>query len=162
MRNVFKLFMAGLVSGLLMTPALAENWTVYKHYDFNKPQFLHSQPFAKEHLVVQVDQGRRSRWGLVLSNVANVLNYFGSDNIQVVVVAYGPGLKLLYANSPYKLRIQGLNAQGVEFDACHQTMLGVKAKTGHFPKLLPQAVVVPGGVVRIMQLEQHGFDLLKP
>ncbi|MDA8120521.1 MAG: DsrE family protein [Gammaproteobacteria bacterium] len=151
-----------LASGVLAVPALAENWTLFHHYDFNKPQFIHSHPFAKEHLVVQVDQGNPHRWSLALSNVANVLNYFGSDKIQIVVVAYGPGLKMLFANSPLKLRVQSLNAQGVEFDACHMTMLGIKAKTGHLPKLLPQAAVVPGGVIRIMQLEQHGFDLLKP
>jgi len=141
---------------------MAENWSLYNHYNFNQPQFSQSLPFAKEHLVVQVDQGNPHRWGLALANVANVLNYFGSDKIQVVVVAYGPGLKLLFAHSPYAARVQSLTAQGVEFDACHQTMLGIKAHTGHLPKLLPSAVVVPGGVVRIMQLEQHGFDLLKP
>ncbi|WP_298135372.1 DsrE family protein [Acidiferrobacter sp.] len=157
-----KLLLAVLAYGILMVPALAENWTLFHHYNFNKPQFIHSHPFAREHLVVQVDQGRPARWNLALSNVANVMNYFGSDKIQVVVVAYGPGLKMLFANSPFGARIQSLNAQGVEFDACHQTMLGIKAKTGHFPRLVPQAVVVPGGVVRIMQLEQHGFDLLKP
>lgn len=162
MKTLRKLLSAILVSGLLAAPALAENWTLFDHYNFNNPQFIHAHPFAKEHLVVQVDQGRPGRWGLALANVANVLNYFGSDKIQVVVVAYGPGLKMLFPNSPFRLRIQSLNAQGVEFDACHQTMLGIKAKTGHLPKLLPQAVVVPGGVVRIMQLEQHGFDLLKP
>ena len=157
-----KLVFVILASGVLAVPALAENWTLFHHSDLNKPQFIHSHPFAKEHLVVQVDQGKPHRWGLALSNVANVLNYFGSDKIQIVVVAYGPGLKMLFANSPLKQRVQSLNAQGVEFDACHMTMLGIKAKTGHLPKLLPQAVVVPGGVVRIMQLEQHGFDLLKP
>ncbi|MHB1511886.1 MAG: DsrE family protein [Acidiferrobacter sp.] len=162
MRMLGKWLSAVLVAGLLSAPALAENWTLFRHYDFQKPQFIHAHPFAEQHLVVQVDQGRPSRWALALSNVANVLNYFGSDKIQVVVVAYGPGLKLLFANSRFKARVQSLDAQGVEFDACHQTMLGIKAATGHLPKLLPQAVVVPGGVVRIMQLEQHGFNLLKP
>jgi len=162
MKTVHKLMLAGLFSIVMSVPAMAENWTLFHHYDFNKPQFTQSHPFAKQHLVVQIDQGNPHRWFLALSNVVNVLNYFGSDKIQVVVVAYGPGLKLLFANSPYAARIQGLTAQGVEFDACHQTMLGIKAHTGHLPKLLPSAVVVPGGVVRIMQLEQHGFNLLKP
>ena len=162
MKVLRKLLLAFLAAGVLAVPALAENWTLFHHYNFNKPQFIHSHPFARAHLVVQVDQGNPHRWGLALNNVANVLNYFGSDKIQIVVVAYGPGLKMLFANSPLRLRVQSLNAQGVEFDACHMTMLGIKAKTGHLPILLPQAAVVPGGVVRIMQLEQHGFDLLKP
>jgi len=154
--------LAGLFSMVLGVPAMAANWTLFHHYDFNKPQFTQSHPFATQHLVIQVDQGNPHRWAVALSNTANVLNYFGSDKIQVVVVAYGPGLKMLFAHSPFAARIQGLTAQGVEFDACHNTMLAFKRHTGHLPKLLPSAVVVPGGVVRIMQLEQHGFNLLKP
>lgn len=152
---------SGLLMGLFQ-PAVAENWSLYRHYQFNHPQFVHSLPFAKEHLVMQVSQDNPKRWALVLANAANVMNYFGSDKVQVVIVAYGPGLKLLFAGSKDAVTIQSLNAQGVEFDACHQTMLGYKAKHGHLPALLPTAVVVPGGVVRIMQLEQHGFDFLKP
>ena len=146
----------------IIQPAMAENWSLYQHYNFNKPQFVHPHPFAKEHLVIQVSQDNPQRWALALANAANVMNYFGSDKVQVVVVAYGPGLKLLFAHSRDATTIQSLNAQGVEFDACHETMLGIKAHTGHLPVLVPAAVVVPGGVVRIMQLEQHGFDLLKP
>ena len=145
-----------------LSPAWAENWSLMKHYSFDKLQFVKEHPFAKQHLVVQVSQGNPKRWTLVLNNTANVINYFGPDNIQVVVVAYGPGLKMIFKNSPVAQRIQSLSAEGVEFDACHNTMLGFKKKLGHLPVLVPSAVVVPGGIVRIMQLEQHGFDYIKP
>ncbi|MBU2837690.1 hypothetical protein HF673_18910, partial [Acidithiobacillus thiooxidans] len=48
------------------------------------------------------------------------------------------------------------------FDACHNTMLQMAKKLGHLPKLVPSAVIVPAGIVRIMQLESHGFDYVKP
>ncbi len=151
-----------LFLGLAAQAAYAAHWSLFTHYDFQKPRYAHPHPFAHEHLVMQVSQDNPKRWALALSNAANVMNFFGSSRVQVVIVAYGPGLKMLFAHSPEAVTIQSLNAQGVEFDACHQTMLGIKAHTGHLPRLVPQAYVVPGGVVRIMQLEQHGFDFLKP
>ncbi len=143
-------------------PAHAEDWSLYKDYSFSKLQLAKPKAFAKQHVVMQVSQGDPRRWKLVLNNVANMMKYFGPDNVQVVVVAYGPGLKMLLKNSKMRERIQGLSSQGVEFDACHNTMEGMKRKTGHLPKLVGSAVVVPGGIVRIIQLQQHGYNYIKP
>ncbi len=154
--------LALLLGTLALHPALAANWSLYKHYRFDKLELAHPKPFAKEHLVMQITQADPKRWALVLNNVDNVTKYFGEDKVQVDVVAYGPGLKMLLANSPFAKRIDSLSAEGVEFDACHNTMLGFKRKTGHLPHLVASAVVVPGGIVRIMQLEQHGYDFIKP
>lgn len=153
---------AGLVAGLLAGPAHAEIWSIYKNWDFAKPQFIHSLPFATEKVLLQVTQGEPERWNLVLSNAKNLLEYWGQSNIRIVVVAYGPGLKMLFKESPDAERIQSLDMEGVEFDACYNTMLGFKQSHGHLPALVPQAVVVPGGVVRVMQLEQNGFNFIKP
>ncbi|AEK57551.1 conserved hypothetical protein [Acidithiobacillus caldus SM-1] len=97
-----------------------------------------------------------------MNTTQNILNYFGQEKVQIVIVAFGPGLKFLLANSPVKQRIAALDAEGVEFDACHNTMLQFQKKLGHMPELVPSAVVVPAGIVRIMQLESHGFDYVKP
>ena len=59
------------------------------------------------------------------------------------------------ARMPHRIRVSGL-------DACHNTMEGMAKKLGHLPELVPQAVIVPAGVVRIMQLEHAGFEYLKP
>ncbi len=151
-----------LLGMLALQPALAENWSIYKHYTYNKLQLISPQPFAKQHLVLQVTQAEPRRWNVVLNNAANVRKFFGQGKVQVVVVAYGPGLKMLFANSPVAERINSQSEEGVEFDACHNTMLGFKRKTGHLPKLVSSAVVVPGGIVRIMQLEQNGYNFVKP
>jgi intracellular sulfur oxidation DsrE/DsrF family protein len=41
-------------------------------------------------------------------------------------------------------------------------MEGMARKLGHMPELVPAAVVVPAGVVRLMQLEKAGFAYLRP
>lgn len=143
-------------------PAKAENWTLYKHWNYAKVAFVHDLPFAEKKVVLQVSQGVPARWNLVLNNITNLLAYWGQGKIRIVVVAYGGGLKMLLAKSPLATRIQSLYAEGVEFDACHVTMMKFKRETGHLPELVPQASVVPGGVVRIMQLEEAGFDYVKP
>lgn len=143
-------------------PAQAENWSLYQHFNYAKPAFVHQHPFAEAHVVIQVSQADPKRWTLVLNNAGNLLNYFGPDKVQVVIVAYGPGLKMLFKGSKMAKRIQSLNAEGVEFDACHNTMMSFKKKLGYLPKLVNSAAVVPGGIVRIMQLEAHGFRYIKP
>lgn len=138
------------------------NPSMLKNFDFDHPTFVHKHGFAKHHVVIQVSQGNPARWHLVLNNAQNVLDAFGSDEVQVVVVAYGPGLKMLLANSPDAEQISSMDEEGIEFDACHNTMEAMARKLGHMPKLVPEAVIVPGGIVRIMQLESHGFDYIKP
>jgi len=136
--------------------------TILKDSNFASPTFTHSHPFAKEHIVLQVSQASPARWGLVLSNAQNLMNYFGQEEVQIVIVAFGPGLKMYLANSPVAEKIAALDGEGVEFDACGNTYKAMTKEMGHPPKLVSQAVIVPGGIVRIMQLEQHGFDYVKP
>jgi uncharacterized protein len=154
---------ATLASGLAAaSPAQAENWSLQKHWNYDKIAYVHDLPFAQKKVVLQVSEGDQERWGLALNNASNLLGYWGQGKVRVVIVTYGPGLGMLLANSPVAARIQSLDAEGVEFDACHQTMLGIKRKTGKLPTLVPQAAVVPGGIVRVMQLEENGFDYVKP
>lgn len=142
--------------------ARAANPSMLKDFNFDHPIFIHPAPFGKKHLVVQVSQGNPKRWNLALNSVQNILDYFGEERVQIVVVAFGPGLGMLLAKSPDAERIASMNAEGIEFDACHNTMMGIERATGHMPVLLPSAVIVPAGAVRIMQLEAHGFTYLKP
>ncbi len=152
--------LAALACG--MVGSAHANPSMLKSFKFNQPSFLQQHPFAHAHVVIQVDQNKPKRWTLVLNNVQNMLDYMGPDKIQIVVVAFGPGLNMLLAHSPDAKRIESMAAEGVEFDACHNTMEAMARKLGHMPVLLPQPVIVPAGVIRIVQLEQHGFAYIKP
>lgn len=131
-------------------------------YSYDHPKLIHDLPFAKHHAVLQVSQDDPELWNLTLNNATNMLQYFGDDKVQIVVVAYGPGLKMLLKDSPVAKRLQALDAQGVEFDACNVTLQGMAKKLGHVPELAPESVIVPGGIIRIMQLQQHGYNYIKP
>ena len=144
-----------------VSPAWAET-SMLQSYKFETPEFLHPHPFAKAHVVLQVSEDNPQLWGLTLNNITNLMAYFGPDNVQIVMAAYGPGLKMLFADSPVAEHIKALDAQGVEFDACNVTITGMTKTLGHRPKLVDASAIVPGGIVRIMQLQQHGFDYIKP
>jgi len=152
-----------LLLGLLGSGlAQAANPSMLRDFNFDKPTFIHDLPFVEHKVVMQVSENNLERWKLVLNNAQNLLDYFGQEKVRVVVVAYGPGLLMLLKDSPVAQRISSENAEGVEFDACHNTMEGMAKKLGHLPVLVPSAVVVPAGVVRIMQLEKAGFAYIKP
>ena len=154
-----------LLTALLVgsaTHAYADNPSMMKDFNFEKPAFIHDLPFAKYKLVLQVSSDDQQLWALTLNNAQNVLDNLGQGNVRIVVVAYGPGLLMLLKNSPVAERLAAQNAEGIEFDACHVTMEGMAKKLGHMPVLAPSAVIVPGGVVRLMQLEKNGFAYVKP
>ncbi|MGC8806707.1 MAG: DsrE family protein [Thiomonas sp.] len=152
-----------LLLGLLGSGlAQAANPSMLGDFNFDKPTFIHDLPFVEHKVVLQVSENNLERWQLVLNNAQNLLDYFGQEKVRVVIVAYGPGLLMLLKDSPVAQRISSENAEGVEFDACHNTMEGMAKKLGHLPVLVPSAVVVPAGVVRIMQLEKAGFAYIKP
>ncbi|CAG4905933.1 unnamed protein product [Acidocella sp. C78] len=131
-------------------------------FDFDHPAFLHANPAATRHVVIQVSAAAPGHWLMALNNAQNLLAALGARKVQIVVVAFGPGVKMLLAGSPVARRVAALDAEGVEFDACHNTMAAMARHLGHMPKLVPQAVIVPAGAERIVQLEAHGFAYLKP
>jgi intracellular sulfur oxidation DsrE/DsrF family protein len=162
MRPARHLTLAFALLGAGLMQAQAANPSMLNDFKFDAPTYIHKLPFAKYNVVLQVSENDPERWALVLNNAQNILDAVGQENARVVVVAYGPGLRMLLKNSPMAKRISSQNDEGIEFDACHNTMEGMAKKLGHMPAIVPQAVIVPAGVLRIMQLEHAGFNYLKP
>ena len=128
---------------------------------FAVPSYADQQThaFATHHVVFQISDGSPHEQALVLANAANVLKYFGPTKLQMEIVAFGPGLRLLLKNNVHSKMIQSLHAEGVEFAACHNTMMKM-----HLTKadLNPVAHVVPGGVIEIMRRESAGWNYIRP
>ena len=162
MKSAFGLVFAVVCFVLASRGIARANPSMLNNFNFDHPTFEHPHAFATHHVVIQVSQGDPARWNLVLNNAQNLLEAFGDDKVQIVVVTYGPGLKMLFPNSPVAKRVAAMDQEGIEFDACHKTMEAMARKLGHMPKLEPTAMIVPGGLVRIMQLEKAGFDYIKP
>ncbi|NOZ37066.1 MAG: hypothetical protein GXP11_03165 [Gammaproteobacteria bacterium] len=118
--------------------------------------------FAEHKVVLQISDPNPFKQKLVLNVANNILKHYGPDLVEVEIVAFGPGLRLLFKNNVSSGRIQGLVDNGVRFSACSNTIKSMTKKLGHAPALNPNAVKVAAGVVRILDLEQDGYTLIKP
>ncbi len=117
--------------------------------------------FAEKHVVLQISDA--SRQALVLNVANNLQKHYGPDKVAIEIVAFGPGLKALFANNEITApRIDGLAANGVKFSACMNTIEAIKRKTGKEPVINKHAEKVSAGVVRIMDLVDKGYTLIKP
>ena len=124
-----------------------------------KPKGTANSPFAKHFVVFHISSGSEFEQRLVLNNASNLMNHYGPDKVAIEVVAYGPGLRLFFKENVKSKRIQSLAASGITFSACGNTMRKMGRKKA---ALIKGIEVVPGGVVRIMELQEAGWVYIRP
>jgi hypothetical protein len=125
---------------------------------------------TKPHRVaIQVNQNDPQVMNLALNNATNVLEYYRGKNeeVEVDIVTYGPGLHMLRADtSPVQDRIKRLKEMAfpgkVQFSACNNTRQGMEKAEGHAISVVPDATIVPSGVVRLMELQEQGWSYVRP
>jgi intracellular sulfur oxidation DsrE/DsrF family protein len=120
------------------------------------------KPFAEHKFVLQISDMDPDKQTLVLNVAGNILKAYGQDQADVEIVAFGPGLRLLFAENSNAGRIEGLVGSGVRFAACNNTITNMGKILGGPPELNSRATVVPGGIVRIKELADQGYLLVKP
>ena len=118
-----------------------------------------AHPFAKHHIVFHISSGSGFEQRLVLNNASNISRHYGPDNVAVEVVAYGPGLRLLFKENVQANRIKGLAGLGVTFSACGNTM---KAMGRKMSGLIKGTKYTPAGVARIVELQEAGWTYIRP
>jgi intracellular sulfur oxidation DsrE/DsrF family protein len=116
---------------------------------------------------MHVDENDPARMNLVLNNASNVASHYleKGEEAQIEVVAYGPGLNMLVpGKSPVEGRVTSIseNFSNVSFKACGNTLRKMSKKAGHQVKLMPQAQVVPAGVVHLMERQEQGWTYIRP
>lgn len=122
-----------------------------------------NKPFAEKRIVLQISDPNPFKQTLVLNVANNLLKaYGGPDKIDIEIVAFGPGLRLLFQENANSGRIQALSDNGVRFAACNNTITNMGKILGSKPALNKNAVVVSAGVVRIIELVDQGYTLVKP
>jgi uncharacterized protein len=124
----------------------------------------------KQHRVVmQIDQNDPGVMNLVLNNASNVIEHYRglNEDVELDIVAYGPGLHMLREDtSPVKERIKRIAEETfpakVVFSACNNTKEGMEKREGRTIIIVPQATLVPSGVVQIMELQEQGWSYVRP
>ena len=125
---------------------------------------------SKPHQVsIQVDQNDPQVMNLALNNATNVIEYYRARNedVEIDIVTYGPGLHMLRSDtSPVQDRLKRLKDMAfpgkIQFSACNNTKQGMEKTEGHAISVVPEATVVPSGVVRLMELQEQGWSYVRP
>ena len=119
-----------------------------------------AQPVPQRNrVVIQVSDGDAAKWNLALNNARNLQTDLGARNVDIEIVAYGPGIGMLKLDSPVANRIGEAKDAGVKIMACENTMNGQKLVRAD---MLNGIGYVGAGVVEIMQRQQEGWAYLRP
>jgi len=146
---------------LLMTMWLAAIFAIATSGEIRAQESAEDKPFAEAHIVLQLsDQERES----VVLDVANNLikHYGGPDFVDIEIVTFGPGVRLLFAESQHESRIASLVDNGVRFYICENTLDTMERTHGSRPKVNPKALSVQTGVARIVEQVKEGYILVRP
>lgn len=109
-------------------------------------------------VVFQVSDGDPKRWNLALNNIRNVGEELG-PGVEIELVAYGPGIGMLKADSEVGNRVADAVKAGVKVVACRNTM---KAQKLVDADMLPTIGYVPAGVVELMKRQSEGWAYIRP
>jgi len=117
------------------------------------------------HLIIQVTQNDPVVMNMALNNAENLTKYYRDkgEEIDIELVAYGPGLHMLRSDtSPVKGRLAVLAMDHMTFSACGNTLNAQARQEGKEITLVPEARIVPAGIARIMELQEQHWTYVRP
>ena len=100
----------------------------------------------------------------VATNFARGMSETG-DFYEIEIVTFNAGLHMLRTDtSPVMDRIASISESipEIKFSACGNTIAGMTKKEGAAPPITEHAGVVTAGVVRLMELDDQGYYVIRP
>lgn len=125
-------------------------------------------PEKRQHkLAIHVDQNDAAVMRLALANARNAQELYAAagDDAAIEIVCYSQGLHMLREDtSPVKEDIRSTRTKvpQLAFGACNNTKRAMERTEGKTIPIIDEAVVVPAGVVRLIELQEQGFKYIKP
>jgi uncharacterized protein len=114
----------------------------------------------KQHkIAIQMSDNDPAKWNLALNNAKNVQDELGATNVEVEIVAFGPGIQMLKLDSVVNSRIGEATKAGVKVLACENSMRNLKVSKDD---IAPSVGYVPAGVVHLMRRQTEGWAYLRP
>jgi intracellular sulfur oxidation DsrE/DsrF family protein len=110
-------------------------------------------------IVIQVSDSDPAKWNLALNNAKNLQDDVGATNVDIEIVAYGPGIAMLRLESPAGARVADAMQAKVKVLACENTMRSQKLSQDD---MLPAIGYVPAGATEIMTKQSEGWAYLRP
>ena len=126
-----------------------------------------AQAGSVHHLALQISDDDPVKMNAVLNVAANVSKYYSDkgEEVEIEIVAFNAGINMLRADkSPVLDRLKSFK-QGmpnVAFKACQNTLDTIARKDGKEPPLVDNAERVTAGVVRLIELQERGWTIVRP
>lgn len=147
---------AAMAAILLLCVGVAGGWFLHALGGF---EFLGSSSAVPKGVVIQVSDNDPAKWQMALINAKNVQKAYGGSKVAIEIVAYGPGLNMLLADSPVAPSLSAAAESGVKLLACGSTMEMMHTTR----QQLNHAVgIVPMGITEIMQRQREGYSYVRP
>ena len=119
------------------------------------------KPFAEKHVILQLSE--QANEAVVLDTANNLIKHYGGpDMIDIEIVTFGKGVRLMYADSEHQVRISSLVENGVRFYVCQNTLDSMERTHGNRPIINPAAIKVQAGVAHIIDRVDDGYILISP
>jgi intracellular sulfur oxidation DsrE/DsrF family protein len=123
-------------------------------------------PAVVHKVAIQVSENDRNVMNRALNNTRNLLQYYKQkgETAQIEIVTFHDGLHMLRSESPVKERIavMALENPEIKFIACANTQTNQGKAEGKPVTLLSEAVVMPSGIVRLIELQKQGYSYIRP
>lgn len=114
---------------------------------------------GRARVVFQVSDDDAKKWNLTLNNVKNMQQDLGAANVEIEVVAYGPGINMFKFESTVAERIDEAIKSGVKVVACENSMKALKLVKSD---MMSSIGYVPAGVTEIIKREYEGYAYIRP
>lgn len=118
-----------------------------------------AQKSERHKVVLQVSDADPAKWNLALNNARNVQEDLGKANVDVEIVAYGPGLGMLKSESKVADRLAQALDNNVGLMACENTMRNTKVGKAD---MYGGISYVDAGVVHLMKRQREGWAYIRP
>lgn len=121
------------------------------------------KPFAEAFIVLQLSDQDPLKQDAVLDVANNLIKHYGSpDVVDIEIIAFGPGMRLLIEGNTREARIASLVESGVRFIGCMNTVDTMERKTGKRPALNEHTIPVQTGVAHVVERARQGYVLVRP
>jgi uncharacterized protein len=110
-------------------------------------------------VVLQVSDNDPAKWNLALNNARNIQQDLGKDHVAIEIVAYGPGLPMLKADSKVAGRLAQALDSSIGLMACENTMHNTRVTKD---QMYSGISYVDAGVVHIMKRQREGWQYIRP
>jgi len=118
-------------------------------------------------IVIQVSDNDPGTFTKVLNNVTNMSKFFleRGEDYEIEIVAYNAGLHMLRNDTSdviERVNNMATAVPNLTFSACGNTIKGMSKQAGRDIEITQSARVVPGGVIRLMELSDQGYFMIRP